>query len=113
MKPPTPDRLLILTVSGSQSDVLIKKLSQAKFHFTMIDSRGSMFQGSMSCLLIGFNEKQQRVLFEMIRNNCRPYRQYIPTQGPLPGELAGLPMMEAQLGGALVYMMNVERFEQF
>jgi uncharacterized protein YaaQ len=49
---------------------------------------------------------------DIIRKNCQPYRKYIPTQNLLPGELANLPVVEARFGGALVYMLNVERFEQ-
>jgi uncharacterized protein YaaQ len=107
-----PDRLLVLTISGTLSDDLMRKLSQATFHFTMIDSRGGPFQEQMTCLMIGFHSNQQTEILELIRNHCRSYRNFIPTQGPLPGELTNLPLMEAQSGGATIHMMTVERFEQ-
>jgi len=112
MYPPSPNRLLIVIVSGSQVDILMTKLSQENFRFTVIDSSGNPIQEPRICLLIGFHTKQQESLFELIRNNCQPYRRNIPAQGLLVGESANLPMLEAQLGGALIYLMNVERFEQ-
>lgn len=106
------DRLVILTVFDSQADPLMKQLTREDFHFTVINSTGGVMQEAVICLLVGFFHERMPVLLEIVRNKCRPYRKYIPTQSLLPGELANLPMLEAQLGGALIYMMNVERFEQ-
>ena len=106
------DRLVILTVFDSQADPLMKQLTREDFHFTVINSTGGVMQEAVICFLVGFFHERMPVLLEIVRNKCRPYRKYIPTQSLLPGELANLPMLEAQLGGALIYMMNVERFEQ-
>lgn len=112
MNPPSPDRLVILIVSGSQSGALMRLLTGGGFHFTVIDSTNAMLQEPIHCLLIGFFHTRQSDLLDIIRKNCQPFRKFIPTQNLLPGELANLPVVEARLGGALVYMLNVERFEQ-
>jgi uncharacterized protein YaaQ len=108
----SPDQLLILNVTEPQTGKLIKELNDKGIHFTVIDSRSGMFQEPINCLIIGFNEVQKAGLLELIRACCQHYLKYIPTQGPARGELASLPMMEAQFGGALVQILNVERFEQ-
>jgi uncharacterized protein YaaQ len=112
MDAPLPDQLVILIASGSQSDALMKHLTREGFHFTVIDSTNVMMQEPILCLLIGFFHPRRPALLDIIRKNCRPYRKFIPTQNLLPGELVNLPLVEARLGGALVYMVNVERFEQ-
>jgi len=109
---PSLDRLVILTVFDSQADPLMKQLTREGFHFTVINSAGGVMQEAINCLLIGFFHERMPILLEIVRKNCRPYRKYIPTQGLMPAELANLPMLEAQLGGAMIYTMNVERFEQ-
>jgi uncharacterized protein YaaQ len=106
------DRLVILTVFESQADPLMKQLTLEDFHFTVINSTGGVMQDAVICLLVGFFHERLPVLLEIVRKKCRPYRKYIPTQSLLTGETTNLPMLEAQLGGALIYMMNVERFEQ-
>ena len=106
------DRLVFLTISGSQADPLMKHLTREGFHFTVINSTSQMMQEPALCLMVGFAHAQLNSLLEIVRKECKPYRKFIPTQNLLPGELANLPMVEAQLGGARVYMMNVERFEQ-
>ena len=112
MTPSIPDRLAILNVSGSQEDRLFKHLVKEKFSFTVIKSTGGMIQEPEICLLIGFHSERLPVLLEVVRKNCRPFRRYISARGFMQGELAGPPMLEAQMGGARFYMMNIERFEQ-
>jgi uncharacterized protein YaaQ len=112
MSTPIPDRLAILNVSGSQEDKLFTHLIKEKFTFTVIKSTGGMIQEPEVCLLIGFHNERLPILLDVVRANCRPYRKYISTRGFMQGEMAGPPMLEAELGGARFFMMNVMRFEQ-
>jgi uncharacterized protein YaaQ len=107
-----PDQLAILTVSGTQVEGLCEQLAQEKLFFTLINSTGGILQEPEVSLLVGFPSDRLPVLLEVVRKNCRPYRQYISTGGLVQGEMAGLPMLEAELGGARFYLMDVERFEQ-
>lgn len=111
--PRSIDRLVILVVSGSQSDQLMRRLRQTQFYFTVIDSTGGMLQEPMVCLLLGIGQTQMADLLDIVHQCCQPYTQYIPAQMHIPSDVSSLPMVEAQVGGALVYTMNVERFVQF
>ncbi len=106
------DRLAILTISGSQSASLMQELSQEDFHFTVIDSSGGILRGSEMVLLVGFHSVRMPALLEAVRRYCTPYRQFIPAQGFPAGESSTAPMVEVQLGGAFIHVINVERFEQ-
>jgi uncharacterized protein YaaQ len=110
MDPALPDRLAILTVSGAQEDPLFTHLTREKFIFTVINSSGGLLQEPEICLLVGFQSERLPILLDLVRKNCRPYRQYIPTRGFMQGEMAGPPMLEAELGGARLYLMIVNRF---
>jgi uncharacterized protein YaaQ len=107
------DRLAILTASGSQLEALMKELSQHNFQFTTLHSSGGVMQEAQVSMLVGFRHERLEVLMEVVRKSCETYRSFIPTQGFPPGPLDNLSLVEAQLGGAQVCMMNVERFEQF
>jgi uncharacterized protein YaaQ len=107
------NQLVFIVVSGHQSDLLKEQLTRNKFYFTEIDSSGGVLQDPTACLLVGFNHARMPALLKLVRQYCRPYRQYIPTQVSASPGLPNLPMIEAQVGGALVYAVNVERFEQF
>ncbi len=107
------DRLVILVVSGSQSDQLMRRLRQEQFYFTIIDSTGGMLQEPMVCLLLGFQQRRMPALLDTVRQCCKPHTQYIPAQMHMPSDVRSLSMVEAQVGGALVYAMDVEQFIQF
>ncbi len=107
------DRLVILTVSESQSGKLMEHLRQDGFRFTVINTFGGVVQEAVISLLIGLPGQRMSAFLEIVRIHCRAYKKFIPTQGIFPAEAGSLPLLEAQVGGALVYTMNVVRFEQF
>jgi len=107
------DRLAILTVSGAQAETLCAHLDREEFNFTVINSKGGMLQDPEVCLLVGFTGDRLPVLLAIVRQNCRPYRQFVNTQAYRQGEAPNPFLVEAKLGGAGFYMLNVERFEQF
>jgi uncharacterized protein YaaQ len=107
-----PDRLAILNVSEAQKDTLFTHLAREKFIFTVINNTGGMIQEPEISLLIGFHSERLPVLLDVVRKNCHPYRKYISARGFIQSEITGLPMVEAELGGAQLFMLNVERFEQ-
>jgi uncharacterized protein YaaQ len=112
MRSAPPDRLAILNISGAQEAILFTQLAKENFTFTVINSTGGMIQEPKVCLLVGFESERFPILLDVVRKNCHPYRKYISATGIMQGEMAGLPMLEAEVGGAQFYLMNVERFEQ-
>ena len=106
------DRLVILTVTGAQFDILVKHLAKEKFAFTVINTTSGIIQEPEVCLLIGFQSERLQVLLEMVRKDCHSYRQYVSSKGIVQGEMANPPMVEVELGGAQFFMMNVDRYEQ-
>jgi uncharacterized protein YaaQ len=106
------DLLVLLSVSGRQSSELIAQLIREKFYFTRIDSSGGLVQEPTNTLLIGLAHTRADRLFQIVEEYCKPYREYIPVNINLHQGVPPLSMVEAQVGGALVYTMNVERFEQ-
>jgi uncharacterized protein YaaQ len=106
------DRLAILVVSGHQMEELIQQLILREFTFTTIDSSGGMFQEPAQTLLVGLNSSRLSLLLALVQKYCQPQTQYIPAQLSIPPNYTVLPMVEARTGGALVYTLIVERFEQ-
>jgi uncharacterized protein YaaQ len=106
------DRLVILTVSGMQMDALVSHLTEKSFRFTVINTSGGLLNEPEACLLIGLSSKRLQLLLEIVREDCHPFRQFVSTQGYMQGEMASPSMVEVELGGAKLYVMNVERFEQ-
>lgn len=106
------DQLIILVVSGFQVDELMRSLREQGFYFTKIDSSGGLLNEPTVCLLIGLNNTRLPALMDIARGCCQPHPQYMPAHVNVQPGYPYVPMIEAQVGGAMAYVMNVERFEQ-
>ncbi len=107
------NELFIIVVSQEQIGDLTRQLIQGGFYFTLVDSTGGFLQNSTAALLIGINSSRREPLLKIIRDCCHIRRTFIPArvENPL---LQGQPLMiEAEIGGASIYIVDVERFEQF
>jgi uncharacterized protein YaaQ len=107
------NRLVVATVAGSQADELIKRLTDDGFYATVIDSQGGILYEATEALLIGLDKKHLPRLLKHVRECCRTRLQYIPAHVEAPLLEAQASIVEAQVGGASVYVFSVERFEQF
>lgn len=87
-------------------------MRQAGLFFTHIDSSGGVLYEPSVCLLTGLPGERLPELMELIRQYCQPYHQFIPTHLNVHPHIAPLPMVETEMGGAVVFIIEVDRFEQ-
>jgi len=104
--------LVLLVVSRSQSKKLMANLNRRHFYFTIIDTSSSLFHESTVLLLLGLNQTRQETLVQLITKYCRPQKKFVPVQMRAMGELTHLPVIETIEGGAVLYSLPVEFFEQ-
>ena len=106
------NQLVIANVAGGQARGLIHTLIRDGFHVTQIDSSGGILQEATVSLLIGLDRALLPRLLEHIRTQCPTHTRYVPTH--LEATLAEVQplVIETQVGGASVYVLDVERFEQ-
>jgi uncharacterized protein YaaQ len=105
------NQLVCVTVAGEQVSELTQRLIGDGFHATQVD-RGGLLQETPVSLLIGLHRADLPRLLTHLRECCRTQRRFIPTQAETAW-IEGLGMMiEAEVGGATIYALDVERFEQ-
>jgi uncharacterized protein YaaQ len=107
------DRLLVVFVVGSQSELLMDKLRELNFRFTQVDSRGGFLQEKTTCIFIGLENARLNQALELIRSCCPRHLQYIPARMDVATSMQGQPLMlEAEVGGANIIVLGVEKFIQ-
>jgi uncharacterized protein YaaQ len=106
------NQLMLVTVSGEQTGELVQGLNQAGFYVTVVDSRGGLLDERTSTLLIGLDQGRAPQVLDKLRTDCRTRRRLIPAQLETPLASAQTLMIEAETGGALIFVFDVERFEQ-
>jgi uncharacterized protein YaaQ len=107
------DLLFVVIVSSDQAGELTDKLVKNRFYFTRIDSSGGFLEQATMSLLVGIHHDRQEALLELIRICCHTRRMYIPARVEPPMIQSQPVMIEAEVGGATIFVFDVERFEQF
>ncbi len=106
------DRLFIITVMGEQAAELRSRLTKDGFQVTEINTAGGLLQESQISYLLGFPSARQPQLLAIIREVCKRQRRYLPAHLEGSASLFHAAIIEAEVGGAVVFALDVERFEQ-
>ncbi len=107
------NQLVFVVVSGRQADAFSQALVKERFYFTKFDISMFAFQETTLCLMIGLNKSRYGGLMQLVEEHCQPHQEYVPVQFTPPAGFPPLSMIEARVGGALVYSVDVELFEQY
>ena len=106
------NQLVIATVSGAQAGALTDRLTRDGFYVTQVDSSGGILYEATVSLIIGLNQARLPRLLEHIRECCPTRRRFIPAHVEAPLLEIQPVMIEAEVGGATIYALDIERFEQ-
>lgn len=106
------NQLVIVTVTGAQAGALTDRLIHDGFCVTQADSSGGVLQEATASLLVGLERARLPRLLHHIRECCHTRRQFIPAHVEAPLFEVQPVMIEAEVGGATVYVLEVERFER-
>ena len=106
------DQLFIVSVLGEQSGELRQRLIRDDFRITEMSSAGGLVQELQVSLLIGLNHARQAELLQHIRDCCRRQKRFLPTQFEGSPTVFHSAVIEAEVGGAMIFVLDVERFER-
>ena len=105
------NQLLLITASASQVGELTDRLTRDHFQVTRINSSGLFDEAAIS-LLIGLDKARLPQALEHVRATCRTRKHFIPANLEAPPLALQTALVEAEVGGAVIYSLDVERFEQ-
>ena len=109
-----PLKLVIIIAADSDADRLMKRLIEQGFPATKVSSTGGFLHRGSATILSGVEDNEVDEVVAMVRAECHARTEYMPVQTlPFLGE--GSPMsepIEVRVGGAIVFVVNVERFEK-
>ena len=106
---------IVAIVQSDDAGALSDALREQNFQSTLISSTGGFLREGNATLLIGVEDDQVDRVLEIIKENCNTRTQFVNPMPPVmePGELYMPQPVEVQVGGATIFVYNVERFEKF
>jgi len=108
-------KLIVSIVNSDDSRPLLDTLLRRGHRATVISTTGGFLrEGNATLLIVTEDDKVDDVL-EAVRQNCHTRTQYVNPLPPVmePGELYMPTPVEVQVGGATIFVLNVERMDRF
>ena len=107
-------KLVVAIISKDDADKTVSALTKAEFRATRIDSVGGFLKEKNSTLLIGVEAKQVDAVLKLIGELAKSHQESLtptPTMGG-PGDFFMADPVEVTVGGATVFVLDVDRFEK-
>jgi len=108
-------KLIVSIVHSDDADTLIRALQQEGHRCTKISTTGGFLREGNATILIGTEAAHVDGILNIIRESCHARTQLVSPLPPVAeaGELYIPRPVEVQIGGATVFVLDVERSEKF
>lgn len=112
---PAPDRLVMMIVSDTDADALQTRLVAGHYSVTKVGSTGGFLRRGSVTIFSGVPQAQVDNVISIVNEVCHARRELVPVQ-TLPfigdGAFTAEPV-EVRVGGAIVFVLPVERYQRF
>lgn len=104
-------KMLIAIVQDQDSHILMDELSERDFRMTKLASTGGFLKAGNTTILMGIDDARIPEALSIIENNCKSRDMTTSLMSvTMPGD-AYIPYpVELKVGGATVFIMDVESF---
>lgn len=106
-------KLILAIVQDQDADRTVKALNEAGYRVTRVASTGGFFRVGNTTLLSGVDDTQVEGVIEILKTTCERRTRLIPA-GPNIVDSAAMmgAFVDVEVGGATVFILDVEHFEQ-
>ncbi|NLV74125.1 MAG: hypothetical protein GXY52_05530 [Chloroflexi bacterium] len=108
-------KLIVAIIHSDDADQLSSALRQGGFSSTKISSTGGFLREGNATFLMGTEEEAVASILAIVKENCHTRTQFVNPLSPVmePGELYMPNPVEVQVGGAVIFVLDIERFVRF
>ncbi len=107
-------KLVVAIVQREDAGTLIDALTEKGYRATRINTAGGFLKEGNATVLVGVEDSGVDEVLSLVEASCNTRTQYINPLPPVmePGEFYMPYPVEVQVGGATVFVLNVERYER-
>ncbi len=108
---PAPDKLILAIVQAEDADDALATLTRRGLRVTRLASTGGFLRQGNTTLLIGTLAARVDEALEILRATCRTRAAHVAVPAE-PPSLVHSYLIEVEVGGAIVFVLDVAHFEQ-
>lgn len=103
-------KLLIAVINSDDSHVVLDEITKAGFYATKLSTTGGFLRAGNLTLLMGVEDDRVDELLEILRVNCRKREELTPVVPTYSSGLVNAIPVKITVGGATVFVLDVDRF---
>lgn len=106
-------KLIVVITSDDEADALIRKLVERGYPATKVSSTGGFLRRGNATIFSGVDATDLENVMTIIRQQCQARTELVPAQAlPFPESIYPAEPVQVRVGGAIVFVLPVERFEK-
>jgi uncharacterized protein YaaQ len=107
-------KMILAIVNNDDTRNLVDRLNRRGFSVTVTNTSGGFLRVGNTTLLCGVEDGRVPEVIGIIRESCPSRVQYVTPLPPVmePGEVNIPTPLEKTMGGATIFVLNVEHFEK-
>ncbi len=106
-------KLIIAIVQDEDAGRLMTSIMNEGFSVTKLATTGGFLKAGNTTLLIGFESERLDQAIGIIEKTCKSRKQISTAPSPVPNSSGGYLPVEVVVGGATVFVMDVDQFKKF
>lgn len=105
-------KLIIAIVNRDDASTVTQSLTRRGFSSTKLSTTGGFLMAGNVTILVGVDEERVQTVIDIIKEHSHSRKQMIPTTTEMSyGYYPSMPV-EVTVGGATVFVVDVDRFER-
>lgn len=105
-------KLIIAIINYDDAGAVVQNLSKSGFSSTRLSTTGGFLLAGNVTLLIGVEAEQVQQVVDIIRRHSHSRRQLMPAITEMSHGFMPVMPVEVTVGGATLFVVDVERFER-
>ena len=107
-------KLILAIVPDIDSPNLMAALNKEGYYVTKLASTGGFLKSGNTTLMIGVANEQVQTVVDVIRSKCEGRKKVMVNSAPAMMDTKGaVPFpVEVDVGGATLFVLNIDRFEK-
>ena len=108
-------KLIMSIVNSDDAGRLVAALTQAGYRATTISTTGGFLRQGNATIFVGTEDEKVPHVLQLIQENCHTRTQYVNPLPPVmePGEIYIPTPVDVQVGGAIVFVLEVSESARF
>lgn len=105
-------KLIIAIINHDDANAVTQSLTKHGFSSTKLATTGGFLMAGNMTILVGVDEEKVQDVIDVIREQSHSRKQMIPTTSEMSyGYYPTMPV-EVTVGGATIFVVDIERFER-